>query len=237
MDKMKANFAKESNQLPEQLMISPQNVSVITLRTSKQIQGFKEAQEDEDKDNEDTYSDKSGGSSEPSQATLETATDDSSLQRPGSLSPFSNRTYTLYHAHHVTGDDKRHRNQRRTKGVTRLVEGGAASMAAEVMAVMPEEGVTILEAVVKRGGLVVMAAAYAGIKRLGAVLKEGAATLVTMCRKGGSEVVAELAAVPKVERIIWELMAMATLLRILRRRAAGLDGGINFERIGIGFMI
>ncbi|WVZ16784.1 hypothetical protein V8G54_009766 [Vigna mungo] len=126
--------------------------------------------------------------------------------------------------------------------VARLVEGGAVSMAAEVMAAMPEEGVTILEAVVKRGGLVAVAAAYAGIKQLGAVLREGseraresaAATLVTMCRKGGSEIVAELAAVPGVERIIWELMAVgsvrgrrkaATLLRILRRWAAGLDGG------------
>ncbi|XP_047160866.1 U-box domain-containing protein 16 [Vigna umbellata] len=126
--------------------------------------------------------------------------------------------------------------------VARLVEGGAISMAAEVMAAMPEEGVTILEAVVKRGGLVAVAAAYAGIKRLGAVLREGseraresaAATLVTMCRKGGSEVVGELAAVPGVERIIWELMAVgsvrgrrkaATLLKILRRWAAGLDGG------------
>ncbi|QCE03127.1 U-box domain-containing protein 16 [Vigna unguiculata] len=128
--------------------------------------------------------------------------------------------------------------------VARLVEGGAVSMAAEVMAAMPEEGVTILEAVVKRGGLVAVAAAYAGIKRLGAVLREGseraresaAATLVTMCRKGGSEIVAELAAVPGVERVIWELMAVgsvrgrrkaATLLRILRRWAAGLDGGEN----------
>ncbi|CAJ1948424.1 unnamed protein product [Sphenostylis stenocarpa] len=126
--------------------------------------------------------------------------------------------------------------------VARLVEGGAVDMAAEVMAAMPEEGVTILEAVVKRGGLMAVAAAYAGIKRLGAVLREGseraresaAATLVTMCRKGGSEVVAELAAIPSVERVIWELMAVgsvrgrrkaATLLRILRRWAAGLDGG------------
>ncbi|WVZ18591.1 hypothetical protein V8G54_005913, partial [Vigna mungo] len=126
---------------------------------------------------------------------------------------FSNRTCTLYHAHHVTGDGKRHRNQRRTKGVTRLVEGGAVSMVAEVMAAMPEEGVTILEAVVKRGGLVAVAAAYVGIKRLGAVLREGAATLVTMCRKGGSEVVTELAAVPGVERIIWELMAVGSVRR------------------------
>ncbi|XP_020234100.1 U-box domain-containing protein 16 [Cajanus cajan] len=126
--------------------------------------------------------------------------------------------------------------------VGRLVEGRVVEMTTEVMAVMPEEGVTILEAVVKRGGLVAVAAAYAGIKRLGAVLREGseraresaAATLVTMCRKGGSEIVAELAAVPGVERVIWELMAVgsvrgrrkaATLLRILRRWAAGLDAG------------
>ncbi|XP_061370748.1 U-box domain-containing protein 16 [Gastrolobium bilobum] len=125
--------------------------------------------------------------------------------------------------------------------VARLVEGGAVEMTAEVMAAMPEEGVTILEAVVKRGGLVAVAAAYSGIKKLGTVLREGteraresaAATLVTMCRKGGSEIVAELAAIPGVERVIWELMAVgsvrgrrkaATLLRILRRWAAGLDG-------------
>ncbi|XP_027336136.1 U-box domain-containing protein 16 [Abrus precatorius] len=126
--------------------------------------------------------------------------------------------------------------------VARLVEGGAVQMTAEVMAAMPEEAVTILEAVVKRGGLVAVAAAYGSIKKLGTVLREGseraresaAATLVTMCRKGGSEIVAELAAIPGVERVIWELMAVgsvrgrrkaATLLRILRRWAAGLDGG------------
>lgn len=124
--------------------------------------------------------------------------------------------------------------------VGRLVEGGAVEVAAEVMAVMPEEAVTILEAVVKRGGLMAVAAAYVGIKKLGNVLRDGseraresaAATLVTMCRKGGSEIVAELAAIPGVERVIWELMAVgsvrgrrkaATLLRILRRWAAGLE--------------
>lgn len=126
--------------------------------------------------------------------------------------------------------------------VARLVESGAVEMTAGIMAVMPEEAVTILEAVVKRGGLVAVAAAFVGIKKLGTVLREGseraresaAATLVTMCRKGGSEIVAELAAIHGVERVIWELMAVgnvrgrrkaATLLRILRRWAAGLDGG------------
>jgi len=126
--------------------------------------------------------------------------------------------------------------------VARLVESGVVEMTAGIMAVMPEEAVTILEAVVKRGGLVAVAAAFVGIKKLGTVLREGseraresaAATLVTMCRKGGSEIVAELAAIHGVERVIWELMAVgsvrgrrkaATLLRILRRWAAGLDGG------------
>lgn len=126
--------------------------------------------------------------------------------------------------------------------VARLVESGAVEMTAGIMAVMPEEAVTILEAVVKRGGLVAVAAAFVGIKKLGTVLREGseraresaAATLVTMCRKGGSEIVGELAAISGVERVIWELMAVgsvrgrrkaATLLRILRRWAAGLDGG------------
>ncbi|CAI8600658.1 unnamed protein product [Vicia faba] len=126
--------------------------------------------------------------------------------------------------------------------VARLVESGAVQMTAEIMAGMPEEAVTILEAVVKRGGLVAVAAAFMGIKKLGKVLREGseraresaAATLVTMCRKGGSEIVTELAAIDGVERVIWELMAVgsvrgrrkaATLLRILRRWAAGLDGG------------
>ncbi|WJX49436.1 hypothetical protein P8452_35871 [Trifolium repens] len=126
--------------------------------------------------------------------------------------------------------------------VARLVESGAVEMTAGIMAVMPEEAVTILEAVVKRGGLVAVAAAFVGIKKLGTVLREGseraresaAATLVTMCRKGGSEIVAELAGIHGVERVIWELMAVgsvrgrrkaATLLRILRRWAAGLDGG------------
>ncbi|KAK7260146.1 hypothetical protein RIF29_25946 [Crotalaria pallida] len=125
--------------------------------------------------------------------------------------------------------------------VARLVEGSVVEIAMEAMAALPEEAVTILEVVVKRGGLVAVAAACMAIKKLGDVLREGseraresaAATLVTMCRKGGSEVVAELAAISGVERVIWELMAVgsvrgrrkaATLLRILRRWAAGLDG-------------
>ncbi|OMO94036.1 Armadillo [Corchorus olitorius] len=124
--------------------------------------------------------------------------------------------------------------------VGRLVEGGVIEMVSGVINVLPEEAVTILEAVVKRGGVVAVAAAYTSIRKLGLILREGsdtaresaAATLVTICRKGGSEVVAELATIPGIERIIWEVMGTgtararrkaATLLRILRRWAAGLD--------------
>ncbi|KAK4268447.1 hypothetical protein QN277_025104 [Acacia crassicarpa] len=124
--------------------------------------------------------------------------------------------------------------------VARLVEAGVVEMTAEVMDGLPEEAVTILEMVVKRGGLMAVAAAFSSIKKLAVILREGsdraresaAATLATMCRKGGSDIVADLASLPGIERVIWELMAIgtvrgkrkaATLLRILRRWAAGLD--------------
>ncbi|KAI4353532.1 hypothetical protein L6164_002475 [Bauhinia variegata] len=128
--------------------------------------------------------------------------------------------------------------------VTRLVEGGVVEMTVEGMDSLPEESVTILQAVVKRGGLLAIAAAYGSIKKLGVILREGsdtaresaAATLVTMCRKGGSEIVAELASILGIERVTWELMATgsvrgrrkaATLLRILRRWAVRLDEGLT----------
>ncbi|KAI4356133.1 hypothetical protein L6164_000180 [Bauhinia variegata] len=131
--------------------------------------------------------------------------------------------------------------------VARLVEGGVVEMTVEGMDSLPEESVTILEVVVKRGGLLAIAAAYGSIKKLGVILREGsdrsresaAATLVTMCRKGGSDIVAELACIIGIERIAWELMATgtvrgrrkaATLLRILRRWAAGLESGLT-ERL------
>ncbi|KAF2287968.1 hypothetical protein GH714_003631 [Hevea brasiliensis] len=125
--------------------------------------------------------------------------------------------------------------------VGRLVDAGVVEIVKEVMNVLPEEAVAILEVVVKRGGVVAIAAAYIAIRKLGMLLREGSdaaresavATLVTICRKGGSEMVGELAAIAGIERIIWEMMSSgtmrsrrkaATLLRILRRWAAGLDG-------------
>ncbi|TYH81733.1 hypothetical protein ES332_D02G005300v1 [Gossypium tomentosum] len=128
--------------------------------------------------------------------------------------------------------------------VGRLVEGGVIQMVSGVIDELPEEAVAILEAVTRRGGLAAIAAAFNIIKKLGVILREGSdnaresasATLVTMCRKGGPEMVAELAVIPGIERIIWEVMGggtargrrkAATLLRILRRWAAGLDLDTN----------
>lgn len=125
--------------------------------------------------------------------------------------------------------------------VGKLLEVGVVEMASEVMDGLPEEGVTVLEAVVKKGGLAAITAAFHVIRKLATVLRDGteraqesaAATLVNVCRKGGSEIVSELAAIPGIERVIWEVMGMgtgrgrrkaATLLRILRRWAAGLYG-------------
>ncbi|XP_062003657.1 U-box domain-containing protein 16 [Rosa rugosa] len=127
------------------------------------------------------------------------------------------------------------------EAVAKLVEGGVVEMTMEVMEGLPEEAVTVLEVVVRGGGMGAIAAAYGAIRHLGVVLREGsdrakesaAATLVTICRKGGSEMVVELVSVSGIERVIWELMGTGTvrarrkaasLLRILRRWAAGLEG-------------
>jgi hypothetical protein len=126
------------------------------------------------------------------------------------------------------------------ESVGRWVEGGVVQLAVGLMDRFPEEAVFVLETVVKRGGLVAIAAAFEAIRKLGVVLRDGseraqesaAATLVTLCRKGGLELVAELASTPGIERATWELMQTgsvrartkaAMLLRILRKWAAGLD--------------
>ncbi|XP_021827811.1 U-box domain-containing protein 16 [Prunus avium] len=132
------------------------------------------------------------------------------------------------------------------EALARMVEGGVVEMVVQVMEGLPEEAVTVLEAVVRSGGMLAIAAAYGAIRKLGCLLREGseraresaAATLVTICRKGGSEMVAELASMPGIERVIWELMGVGTvrarrkaasLLRILRRWAAGLDSEVADE--------
>ncbi|XP_073150871.1 U-box domain-containing protein 16 [Henckelia pumila] len=131
------------------------------------------------------------------------------------------------------------------EAVGKLIEGGVVDiMGAELTEEsLSEEAVAVLEVVMKRGGLLAVAAAYNGnlVKRLTTVLREGsdraeesaAATLVIICRRGGSEMVAEVAAISGIERVVWEIMGngtgrgrrkAATLLRILRRWAAGLVG-------------
>ncbi|XP_047159844.1 uncharacterized protein LOC124847252 [Vigna umbellata] len=78
--------AKESNKLPAQTVINPQNVSAITLRTGKQVESPEGAQEDEDKEKEGAQIDDNGGPSEPSP---ETTTDKSRLVSSNSSSKTS----------------------------------------------------------------------------------------------------------------------------------------------------
>ncbi|GAB4856258.1 hypothetical protein Ancab_014185 [Ancistrocladus abbreviatus] len=127
--------------------------------------------------------------------------------------------------------------------VGRLIEGGVVEIVKEVMDELPEEAVTVLEAVMKRGGLVAVAAAGQMIPKLVEMLRSGAsraresavATLVIMCRKGGAEMVAELAKISTIEVTIWDLMGTGTarakrkavsLMRILQRWAAGSEGDV-----------
>ncbi|XP_010490502.1 PREDICTED: U-box domain-containing protein 16-like isoform X2 [Camelina sativa] len=124
------------------------------------------------------------------------------------------------------------------ENVGRFVEAGVVEAAGDAFRELPEEAVSVVEAVVRRGGLMAVSAAFSLIRLLGEVMREGAettresaaATLVTMCRKGGSELVAEMAAIPGIERVIWEMIGAGTarggrkaasLMRYLRRWAAG----------------
>ncbi|ESQ50843.1 hypothetical protein EUTSA_v10022583mg [Eutrema salsugineum] len=124
------------------------------------------------------------------------------------------------------------------ENVGRFVEAGVVEAARDAFRELPEEAVAVVEAVVRRGGLMAVSAAFGLIRLLGEMMREGAdttresaaATLVTMCRKGGSELVAEMAAIPGIERVIWEMIGTGTarggrkaasLMRYLRRWAAG----------------
>ena len=83
--------AKESNKLPAQTVINPQNVSAITLRTGKQVQGPEGVQEDEDKKKEEEQVDDNGGPNEPSP---ETTTEKSRLVPLNSSSKNSSSSYS-----------------------------------------------------------------------------------------------------------------------------------------------
>ena len=91
-----------SSNLLAQTVINPQNVSVITLRSDKQIQGLVDAQEDEDKDNEVVLDNESGRLDEATQATSEmpAPSDNSRLVSPNTFSkkfsPYSPPPYPNY---------------------------------------------------------------------------------------------------------------------------------------------
>jgi len=77
-----------SRNLPAQTVINPRNVSDITVRSGKQIQGLGDAQEDEEKDNEVVLDNESGGSDKATQATSKTPepSDNSRLVSPNTSS-------------------------------------------------------------------------------------------------------------------------------------------------------
>lgn len=128
------------------------------------------------------------------------------------------------------------------EAVGKMVECGAVEVMKEVVEDLPEEAAAALELVVKRGGVLSVAAAAAAgmIGQLTGMLRSGtgrtresaASTLVIMCRRGGSEVVAELARTSGIEMAIWDLMGTgssrakrkaASLMRSIQRWAAGLE--------------
>ncbi|GMH28701.1 hypothetical protein Nepgr_030544 [Nepenthes gracilis] len=128
--------------------------------------------------------------------------------------------------------------------VGRLIEEGVVAMVEEVVDELPEEAVAILEVVVKKGGVAAVAAASHVVGKLATIVRFGGsraresavATLVIICRRGGTEMVAELARTSAIEVIIWDLMGTGTarakrkaasLMRILHRWAAGLEGDVE----------
>ncbi|XP_065004788.1 U-box domain-containing protein 16-like isoform X2 [Musa acuminata AAA Group] len=124
----------------------------------------------------------------------------------------------------------------------RLVEGGVVAAALETAGEpeVAEEASAVLAAVARRGGAEAVAEAEGAVARLVGVLRRGsdwaresaAAALVAVCRRTGASIVAELAAVPGIEWVIWELMGAGTerarrkaaaLSRICRRWAAAVE--------------
>ncbi|XP_043705518.1 U-box domain-containing protein 16-like [Telopea speciosissima] len=112
--------------------------------------------------------------------------------------------------------------------IGRLLEGGVLEMAVEIIDESPEEVVTIMAAMAKRGGATAVAATDGAIEKIATVLRDGperakesaAAALVAVCRRGGEEVVAQLVATPRIQKAIWELMGTGTVRA--RRKAANL---------------
>ncbi|XP_010922712.1 U-box domain-containing protein 16 [Elaeis guineensis] len=128
------------------------------------------------------------------------------------------------------------------ENISRLVEGGVVEAALETVGAVEvaAEAVAVLAAVAKRGGAEAVGQADGSVSKLVRVLRRGtdwaresaAAALVQVCRRAGGSAVAELAATPGIEWVIWELMGSgterarrkaATLGRICRRWAAALE--------------
>ncbi|XP_072997232.1 U-box domain-containing protein 16-like [Typha latifolia] len=117
------------------------------------------------------------------------------------------------------------------ENIERLVEGGVvdAAVAAAADADVAEEAVAVIAAVAKRGGAEAVAAADGAVARLIGVMRRGAewareraaAALVIICRRTeATAAVAEVAAAPGIEWVIWELMQTGSERG--RRKAAAL---------------
>jgi len=95
VEKLESKVNQGSSQLPAQTMVNPRNVSVITLRSGKQVRGLEEAQENEDKEIKLAPIDKSRGLGEPIPCTskMPTPTNDSKLVSSNSSSSNSSSSY------------------------------------------------------------------------------------------------------------------------------------------------
>lgn len=115
--------------------------------------------------------------------------------------------------------------------IRRLIDAGVIEAALDVIGIpdVADEAVGVLAAVAKRGGAQEVAANAGVVLKLVRVLRNGsdsgresaAATLVVLCRKvGGIEMAGEIARVPGIEWVIWDLMGSGTERG--RRKAAAL---------------
>ncbi|KAJ6804732.1 putative U-box domain-containing protein 16 [Iris pallida] len=138
------------------------------------------------------------------------------------VGPISTRKYSLDALASLAGD---------RENIRRLVESGVIKVALEAVedADSADEAVAVLAALAKRGGAPELGVQEGVVRKLVRVLKNGsdsgranaASALVYLCRKaGGGNLVAELAVVPGVEWVIWEMMASGTERG--RRKAAAL---------------
>ncbi|CAL9197560.1 unnamed protein product [Musa hybrid cultivar] len=147
--------------------------------------------------------------------------------------PASSKKDAMAAIHSLAGD---------RENTGRLVEAGVVGAALEAVGEpeVAEEAAAVLAAVARRGGAEAVAKAEGAVARLVGLLRRGsdwaresaAAALVAVCRRSESGVVAELAAMPGIEWVIWELMGAGTerarrkaaaLSRICRRWAAAVE--------------